>query len=572
MRPIEKATIGKEKQRAYLQDYIDVLGRLAEWNGHDLRWWVTYLASKERFASPLPIILSAFFRCVNAIADLPSSGTFLVVVRPPWPVVDTLKRTAERRRWKIEILAFPLQRVLFSLWGQTKSMGIFFRGVISSIVRIGRTRRSFEPKRTPKSKDIYLIKSFVYESSFMQGEGYRDPFFGDLAGFLQERLDSSVNVVTVVVGFKNMAECYRKLRELDQDIVPLEYYLRYRDIIASLWELVRSTVFDPFRVKGEVPFLGYDISGLLRAVCVSGGWYFSFFHYLHYMAAKRISKTHCVRACAVTFEGIPWERPFIEGIRGENPNAFIIGYQHSVVPQSAAGVFLSKVELERGSCPNKILTTGKIPADLIRKNGRFSGGKVQAACALRYNYLHNIHPLNLRRKQNDRKILVALEGVREVVPFVDYVLQQATEHSDLIFRFRCHPILPMNQVLAGSEWISKLPDNVEISKSRSVFDDVREADFVLYWGTTVALEALMIGKPVIHFDLGEVLSFDPIFELEYFKWTVTADQQIGPVIDKITALSDQEYKELKEKAQSYIKEYFFPVNENTMAPFLDLGE
>ena len=98
--------------------------------------------------------------------------------------------------------------------------------------------------------------------------------------------------------------------------------------------------------------------------------------------------------------------------------------------------------------------------------------------------------------------------------------------------------------------------------------DVADSSAVLYWGTTVALEALMMGKPLIHFDRGDFLSYDPLFEFDDFKWRVRENQDLCSVLNDIRNLSEEESIVLKEKGRNYIRSYFHEVDDNSMSKFL----
>jgi len=111
--------------------------------------------------------------------------------------------------------------------------------------------------------------------------------------------------------------------------------------------------------------------------------------------------------------------------------------------------------------------------------------------------------------------------------------------------------------------------NVSLSKNLSVKDDVESADIVIYWGSSVALEASMMGKPVIHFDSGTVLSYDPLFENTALKWTVTEKDRLLDIIDSIYALSDEEFCLQQQKARQYLRNYFYPVTENGLQKFVN---
>ena len=79
-------------------------------------------------------------------------------------------------------------------------------------------------------------------------------------------------------------------------------------------------------------------------------------------------------------------------IKKISPKTKIIGYQHNVVPQSAAGMFIGRNENKIKPLPNKILTVGPETRDIICGYGHYAGNLVEAGCALRYEYLCNVLP------------------------------------------------------------------------------------------------------------------------------------------------------------------------------------
>ena len=89
--------------------------------------------------------------------------------------------------------------------------------------------------------------------------------------------------------------------------------------------------------------------------------------------------------------------------------------------------------------------------------------------------------------------------------------------------------------------MKNLPSNISFSQETSVEEDIAQCDLVLYWGTTVAIEAIMLGKPIVHFDRGDLVSFDPLFELDEFKWTISPIQGLNIIIEKIQSLSEDEF-------------------------------
>ena len=110
--------------------------------------------------------------------------------------------------------------------------------------------------------------------------------------------------------------------------------------------------------------------------------------------------------------------------------------------------------------------------------------------------------------------------------------------------------------------------NVALSINPYLIDDLRKTDICIYWGSTVSLEALNMGIPLIHYEIESSLSYDPLFQSNYFKWIVTHNDSLPEVIKNIMSLSDKEYFLQANLAKGYINRYFYPVSEEYMSKFL----
>jgi hypothetical protein len=565
--------LNREQQDAVLRDYVDALGRMGQLNGQDTRWWATDIGSKNRFTSPIPQLLNVLVRCLDAIEGMADNEQLLVLLGPPWPVVKALEESSRRLDWELQIISWPWSRFVARLRGQAKTwiglvmeLGVSIFRVFEAKYHFGRVSLKALDKRP-----VYLIKSFVYPSAFLDGGLYRDPFFGKLPQFLSRRLTDTANILTVVIGAEKRTECYRKMRCLrDRHVVPLQVFLHWRDAVKGFVEIAWACITKAFRVPENIPFLGHDISGLLREVLASGGWKIPLVQYLHFAAAVRMTKTYSIFACALTYEGNPWERMFVKGLQHRCPNLFIAGYQHAVIPQSAAGMFLSQQELGYIPLPSSVLTTGRVPAAIMERYGALPNGRVKTACALRFGYLFNFRPLPRRSLQDIFLVLVVLEGVKEVLPLVKYVLDHAPNCRNVKFRIRAHPVLPFERILSSLGRGVEMCENVEISRGRSILEELEDCDAALYWGTTVALEALMLGRPVIHFDRGDSLSYDPLFELEDFKWRVSDGTDLTSIVSVIRDLPDEEYCTLQGRARRYVMDYFRQADDHAMSQFLPM--
>lgn len=72
---------------------------------------------------------------------------------------------------------------------------------------------------------------------------------------------------------------------------------------------------------------------------------------------------------------------------------------------------------------------------------------------------------------------------------------------------RRHPILPFSELLGHLNSNSKPIETIVISEGNTPIEDIHGADALIHWESTVGLEALYLGTPVIHCDLGGSFKF-----------------------------------------------------------------
>jgi hypothetical protein len=215
--------------------------------------------------------------------------------------------------------------------------------------------------------------------------------------------------------------------------------------------------------------------------------------------------------------------------------------------------------------PDKALTVGTTTKRIIERNGSWESGLVQSACGLRFKYLYSA---GLLERKKDDNILLILEGVKEAHRIVSYVIRELGNDKKFKVRIRTHPVLPWKYFKKkhGFE-LSDFP-NFHLSPEAAVKSDLEWADIVMYWGSTVGVEALNMGRPVIHYDTGSILSYDPLFECPYLKFTANDKTNLIELLENIYSLSDSEFSDALKKAKEYLNDYFIPATESNMVGFL----
>jgi hypothetical protein len=216
--------------------------------------------------------------------------------------------------------------------------------------------------------------------------------------------------------------------------------------------------------------------------------------------------------------------------------------------------------------PHILLTAGAVPKKIMERLGISSRLKVESSCGLRFEYLSGKTLQTGRRSM--RNILIAMEGQLEAFGMVRYAMNQSRgEQGSYIFRIRTHPFLPWKAYERRFRVdLSDVP-GFELSPGTSLEEDLRWADIVMYWSSTVALETLMMGKPVLHFDQRTILRYDPLFECPYFRSVVREDTPLREIIQGFEKMSLPEWVHHQEEARRYIQNYFHPVDVQNLEKF-----
>ena len=215
------------------------------------------------------------------------------------------------------------------------------------------------------------------------------------------------------------------------------------------------------------------------------------------------------------------------------------------------------------------MTVGMKTKKILERYSSFPKDQIVAGCALRFESLQNLSLLKFRKESKQNFVLlVAFGGSEDEVPLLNYALRQAVLIKGVVFRMRTHPSFSWNQLLSLSSWDKVLPINVQNSTYSEVLEDLKSCDAILYWGTTVSLEALMLGKPIIHFDRGDLMNYDPLFEFSDFKWQVQRKDSLKKIIQEIEALPETKYCEHQQKGRKYLEQYFDLVIDENMSKFL----
>ncbi len=543
----------QEEREKFLKEYVDFVGTLDVLNS-DRLWWATDVSSKNRFTSQLPFFLQQFWLAKEKIKK--KDYDHLIVVGVSWVLADSLQKILGREGIPYTIRQDGCCREAAFILGCVRRWGsILYNVVIFSLRKIYQITVF---RKSPENKKYYVIKSFLYDHSITVDGHFEDVFFGPLPSFLAKKTD--ILILANVLG--NFRHCIQKIKHCNAlPIFPLESFV-------SLWDIVTSFIrvlFFSVKVKKEVLFFGDSAEDIVNNELKRTFFKIHPYQYLHYQCIKNLVKKISITTFLLTHENNPWEKMCIMALRRQTPETKIIGYQHAVVPQASANMFISRLEEKICPKPDKVLTVGAKPCAIIKKYSAHQDNSIEAAGGLKYGYLFS---MTLEPRKKTRRILLALEGIFDSYKVVNYAMRELKGKDQYQMTIRTHPVMPVASFRHKLDFTLDSFSNFKISKGKPLKDDLRDHDIVMYWGSTVALEAILTGKPVVHFDNGSILSYDPLFECPHFKRSVGVDDYLASALEEIYNLSDQAFEEERKKAQEYIEGYFFPITEENLQKFL----
>lgn len=413
------------------------------------------------------------------------------------------------------------------------------------------------------NREYYLLKTLLSQYSFDDKGNFKDIYFHRLIDYLNQKQIGFIVNATI---FKPYLRNFIKIKGSNNGItiIPRETYLSYLSILRCF---LRSLYcfFNKFGLKKNIFLHGVDVSVLVKSeICLECASKDYFLNLLEYYSMKAFVRNFKFNSIIYPFEHRSWESMLVCAVRESRFPAFLVGYQHTSIALKHTNFLFGKDEPKDAILPNKIVSMGKITNDIMKKYGNFPHEILEIGPALRQEAV--APGISQKNISSMRNILVAMttdtDEYRKIMSFTKKAFI-----ADRYFRIkiRPHPLAHLEGTLNEQDF---LPSNMEFDYGKKLGDSLSWADIVFYSSSTVSIEALRMGIPIVYIDFGEDLCPDPLFELNDFKWLVSSPAEVLTTLTGIRKLPQDSFNLAKNKAYCYAREYLFPCNENTMAIFL----
>lgn len=414
---------------------------------------------------------------------------------------------------------------------------------IRETYRIINCKKKFRKKKATlnSSQEYYLLKSFFYPREAGEAQ-YNDPFFRRLPNYLESKGKKTISILNTLDNYESI----NLLTSVNSQAYPFYTF-------CSLTAPTKAFFGWLFSKKKYLTHPSNGLNYILKRN------YFSLQPILSSLIANsayNLANSYRIKKAIYVYEGNFWENYFVKTLKEQNIET--VGYQHNIICDVSYNYFIGEHESQYRPMPTTILTTGTLTAAKLKNISGYKGIEIHDSCALRYEKFHSIKFKN----ESSKSILVALETLETCDFILDYLLKNHKHFNGYNFVLRAHPARPLEKFRQFQE-ISKLP-NFSAS-TESLQDDLERTSITLYWGSTVAFEALRSGHKLIHLANPNFTSPDPLNGSKINKWTLNTNEDISLDLDTIYSFDTAQHKK---EVEVLFNQYFAPVTEDALQKFL----
>ncbi|MDD5069558.1 MAG: hypothetical protein PHV17_02420 [Candidatus Omnitrophica bacterium] len=524
-----------------------------------IHWWRLNFTDKNPLASEFFGQVFFFLRIVEAFSAN-ANQPILVVTKDDY-LIGQMKAWAKRENIKVINYSRPRLKWLIKQFTPVGPLYSFFRALIRHCSDI-----FFLTKKNsviyPKTKKI-VFASLINQASF-KGQGYKDLYFEPLLAYLRDIKTPYLIFSLILKPYHNCVKNLSKL--LTNDFITINQSVSFVDLVKCFWENLRR-FYSSISWLGINQFRGVDISLLIRSaikedICSTKYFTNSLFYNSALCFFSRIRPEHFI----YPFEMHPWEKMMLIALREICPKAVAVGYQHVALTPRHLNLIFSQKEKDLMPFPDRVVTLGEITREIIVKNNCFLKAQVISGCALRQSPCSSrVKSTCLKKSKGLNVAVIMASSVQEHIGLV----KLANDCARLLkgrcrFFLRSHPTIDLNQVINQS---GGLVEGCERSSGQLV-ELLQMSDLVMYTSSTVAIEALSFGRPVIYADLGDLISPDPLYDYDGMVSRITSSADFSSSLSCLENMTDQKFSDMINHGIEYANKYFIPVNHSNLEVFL----
>lgn len=536
---------------------------------NSLRWWITSVAQKNSY------ICKTYHQIcyLNTGLELSKDHT------GPGPLLLIAADRAVREALELNLPTFHLggneaidgnrpPTIGFAKdWINVAARRLFF--IFRETYRIFQSCRNLPRAELPISP-VTILASYLTPEVANKGSLFHEAYFGDLAANLSDAVgDGSLATMPMIMRDVPFQPAIRGLRNSKLPVIVPHQYLRITDVVSA----ALATCFRPPRPPSWPALSEMDIGPLLEDALTSD--------WMSNRAADALLMSTLVRRWGtvglaidqiiLVYENQPWERAVCWQVKRTFPEARLVGYQHARVPRLMLNFYMAPGGEPEAPQPDWVVTVGQHSAKILSEDGHDPsrvrvGGALQMQDLLELGADTSVRPSS---ETGSTVLFATSNGMEEAVELVEMAvnLVESEEgvNQGIKVVLKCHPLLPFFQInsIVGVQ----LPNHVEQSE-QPVTDLIRNSSIMVYSGSTVCIQALVLGVPMIHLRPSFDFDLDPLETTPNARLEASSLEEMREQVSWLLENRDSYIAQHRDEWSALAKEMYGPVTKETVNAFL----
>lgn len=480
----------------YRQKYIDYVGQLSS-QCASLFWWLSSFSEKNPFISHSFLY---FCYCKVVCECIRRETGDMIIIGESRATLQSLLVNLQQLTDVYPEITDPWESKFYesvkaSILGVLKKCWFLLNTCQKiAVSRIYSLLRGSANEMVSAQNDFVIIHSWADHRSFQDPARYSDPYFGGLRETARKAYPHTFYLIKILPTFPYL-KAVRRIQNADKHAFLFEEFLSFYDPLRAIITMRRR-----FPQPTRIPTLeGLDITYIIQEQFARDRKNPRIEEaYLCHLAARRLCTRFSPRSFIYTFENHIWEKMYCTGIKAVSPNTTLIGYQHSTILPMELCYSRSSTERSIMPVPDKILVVGRIAQETLIGSG-FDSKIIAIVGAYRYRHL-SIHTERENKRcaatrETPYLVLVATSAdLDESLEVLEKSVQAFGDMPEYSVIIKCHPTMRFD-MLCG--YLSTTPSNFSVSE-KTLEDLLPQVDLMLYSSSSVAVEALAAGLPIVH--------------------------------------------------------------------------
>ncbi len=547
-------------------DYVKWIDELNKRNEDGIEWWMGTVFSKNNYSSDL-----FQYSCYMEILDRLLTEQKIVpdiIFAESFALADTIRRWAAGKDIIVTVEDGSFAVIRIKRIGKT--LLDWNRFIVLSLLCWAAAFISKIRCQTKNmiSGECIIIHTFLHDYSLSKEGVYIDRYFPFLYEYATNK-GFKILVHPVLYGFKYpYSSIYARMRKSNTPIIIKEDFLRLSDYLYALTYPIRS-----LKKKVDlINFRGFDLSHIVKEArfeeCFSAGMNALLMHRL----LSRLKKTGINPSLLILwYENQVFDKALIAGIRRHFPKTKIIGAQLFLHLPNLLSLYPTQSEVDYNISPDVLVEMSEYQCRIATAFTRAIPCKVGAA--LRYSHVFKDSQHSQLKSDGEKEIIIlaalpfylpaSVEMLILLKNALDYMKHKAT------ILIRIHPDYTPRMLIKKFGKL-KWPESFRFHNGK-LSDVFEKVSVVVSTNTSSIVEAATYGIPVVYAGSKIMMNQNILKDLnmEIAQECYTASE-LADALDRYIGLHKSRKAEYKEMGRKIRDQYFTPVSEETLAPFLDV--